>query len=396
MAVRPASAIQVRFAEPVSDIIEREGIIAAAVISGNRNFEGRISPHTRANYLASPPLVAAFALAGKVDIDFSTEPIGATPEGRPVFLKEIWPSSKEIGDLIRSVIRPELFLNSYAHIGDGNRAWNDIKTGDEPLYNWDKSSTYLLRPPFFDARSRSNLSDSIRGARVLLLLGNSVTTDHISPAGDIPEYSPAGEYLLNHKVLLKDFNSYGSRRGNHEVMSRGTFANIRIKNKIAAGVEGGVTRCFPDGELMQIHEAVQRYRAEATPLIVIAGKNYGTGSSRDWAAKGPYLLGVKAILAESFERIHRSNLVGMGVLPLEFLPGENAASLNLDGTELYSIENIYPLSPGKHIPIIAMKNQSAVIRFNTVLRINTPIEVHYLNDGGIMQTILLGLAKSEM
>ena len=377
----------------IIDVINKEKIIASAVISGNRNFEGRINPHIQANYLASPPLVIAFALAGTVDINLISEPLGITDAGMPVFLRDIWPTSKEIQGVLHEVISPIVFRNNYANIYSGNSAWNTIHPAKENLYRWEDSSTYLQPPPFFDNLNTSPSPESITGARVLLQLGDSITTDHISPAGEIPEHSPAGQFLIEHNVLPQDFNSYGSRRGNDQIMSRATFANIRIKNLLVPGVEGGFTRHFPDGKQMSVFDAAQCYRDEGIPLIIIAGKEYGIGSSRDWAAKGPLLLGVKAVLAESFERIHRSNLVGMGILPIEFLPGQNAASLGLDGSELYSIEGLNPYLPGKLINITAKKEGNTNIAFGTTLRMNSAMECQYIIDGGIMNTILLSLIE---
>ena len=378
-------------AQPIVDIVEKEKIIASAVLSGNRNFEGRVNPHVQANYLASPPLVVAYALAGTIDIDLTKDPIGYTTSGRSVFLKELWPSSKEIEKVLHEVIKPKIFTKNYSRIYDGNATWNTITSSEEKMYAWEDSSTYLQLPPFLENLGNAVASDSIRDARVLLKLGDSVTTDHISPAGDIPASSPAGKYLIEHQVLPQDFNSYGSRRGNDRIMTRGTFANIRIKNLLVPDMEGGVTRYFPCGEQMSVYDAAQRYQTEGTLLLILAGKEYGTGSSRDWAAKGPLLLGVKAVLAESFERIHRSNLVGMGVLPLEFLPGQTAASLGLDGSEAYTIQDLNPFKPGKRIWISARKVDNTTVTFEAIMRINTAIEAQYFKDGGIMNTILLGL-----
>jgi aconitate hydratase len=375
--------------QPIIDIVEKEKIIASAVISGNRNFEGRINPHVQANYLASPPLVVAYALAGTIDIDLTKDPLGISTSGRPVFLKDLWPSSKEIEKVLHEVIKPAIFTKNYASIYDGNDTWNAMTSSEGKLYDWKDSSTYLQLPPFLDNLGKAVTSDSIRDARVLLKLGDSVTTDHISPAGDIPASSTAGKYLIEHQVLPQDFNSYGSRRGNDRIMTRGTFANIRIKNLLIPDIEGGLTCYFPSGELMSVYDAAQRYQAEGTSLLILAGKEYGTGSSRDWAAKGPLLLGVKAVLVESFERIHRSNLVGMGVLPLEYLPGQTSASLGLDGSEVYTIHDLNPLKPGKRIRISAIKADKTALIFEAIIRINTAIEAQYFKDGGIMNTILL-------
>ena len=325
----------------VAKAVTENQLVAAAVLSGNRNFEGRVHPQVRANYLASPPLVVAYALAGTVDIDLDNEPLGKDRSGRPVYLRDIWPSQEEVAQAMERAIRPEMFRESYANVWDGNPTWNAIPVAGGALYEWRPDSTYIQEPPFFtDLSPEPQPIAEIRGARVLAVLGDSITTDHISPAGSIPEESPAGRYLIEHGVTKKDFNSYGSRRGNDRVMVRGTFANIRLKNQLVAGMEGGVTVHFPDGERMWIYDAAMRYKQEGVPLLVIAGKEYGSGSSRDWAAKGTLLLGIRAVLAESYERIHRSNLVGMGVLPLQFKEGENAASLGLTGQEVFDITGL--------------------------------------------------------
>jgi aconitate hydratase len=375
----------------VIDVIENQNMVASAVLSGNRNFEGRVSPQTIANYLASPPLVVAFALAGTVDINLTSDPIGYDKNNNPVYLKEIWPTSSEIQAVLMSVVKPKLFTDSYKDVYFSNDTWNNIKVGEDTLYEWEKNSTYLQSPPFFNDLRTNQQIQSIKNARVLLKLGDSITTDHISPAGAIPAKSPAGQYLIEHGVPLAEFNSFGSRRGNDLVMSRGTFGNIRIKNLLLSGVEGGLTIYLPDGDQMPIYDAAWRYQQDGTPLVVLAGKEYGTGSSRDWAAKGPMLLGVKVVLAESFERIHRSNLVGMGVLPLEFLPDQNASSLNLDGTEIFTFTDIEPLQPGKLISVKAEKSNGTIIKFDARLRIDTLIEIKYFKDGGIMNSILLDL-----
>ena len=375
----------------IVDIVENKKIIASAVLSGNRNFEGRVSPYTIANYLASPPLVVAFALAGTVDINLTNDPIGYDPDDQPVYLKDIWPSSSEIEMVLKSVVQPDLFSESYKDVYFGNQVWNDIETGENSLYKWDNDSTYLQMPPFFNDLGSNQQFQSIKGARVLVKLGDSVTTDHISPAGAIPLNSPAGQYLIDKNVDVRNFNSFGSRRGNDLIMTRGTFGNIRIKNQLLDGVEGGQTIYFPTGEQTSIFDAAERYQKQNIPLIVLAGKEYGTGSSRDWAAKGPMLLGVKAVVAESYERIHRSNLVGMGVLPLEYLPGQNVDSLKLDGTEIFNITGIEPLVPGKLIQVEAIKSNGTKIRFEAKIRIDTSIEVKYFRNGGIMNAILLDL-----
>ena len=375
-------------ADDVIQVIDKEKVLASAVLSGNRNFEGRINPYTQANYLASPPLVVAYALAGTIDIDLAKEPIGYGFDQNPVFLSDIWPSSLEIQDLLSSSIGPDLFRTSYQDIYTGNTKWNELPVEKSSLFNWSALSTYLQEPPFFLGSVSKKEPSSISGARILLLLGDSITTDHISPAGSIALNSPAGKFLLDHGIQVQDFNSYGSRRGNDQVMSRGTFANIRIKNLILPGTEGGHTIYHPTGDVMDIFSASQLYQKEGIPLIVIAGKEYGTGSSRDWAAKGPLLLGVKVVIAESFERIHRSNLVGMGILPLEFLPGQNASSLNLIGTEVISIDELLPIQPGKIITIRVENSQNEIKLIKVKLRIDTQIEIEYFHSGGIMNYIL--------
>lgn len=371
-------------------------LISVAVLSGNRNFEGRINPHVRANYLASPPLVVAYALAGTADIDLTSEPVGYDPDGRPVYLHEIWPSATEINDLIETTLNPNMFHERYADVFTGNETWNAIPVSGGDLYEWDPESTYIQEPPFFlDLSPDPPLITDIKGARVLALLGDSVTTDHISPAGAIPAQSPAGQFLLDQDVQPRDFNSFGSRRGNDRVMTRGTFGNIRLKNLLVPGTEGGFTHSFVSGKQTTIFEAAQEYKAEGIPLIVLAGKEYGTGSSRDWAAKGTALLGVKAVLAESFERIHRSNLVGMGVLPLEFLAGESVSSLGLTGEESFSTSGLSDdLSPGSTLQIEAVKPDGSALRFSATVRIDTAIEVEYYRNGGILHTVLREMATS--
>ncbi len=376
--------------EAIRNAVEEGNLAVAAVLSGNRNFEGRVSPHTKANYLASPPLVVAYALAGKVDIDFETEPIGYDPNGEPVYLREIWPSLEEVRSAIRQALKPELFEEEYANVYDGNEAWNEIPVTGGDVYDWPEDSTYIKEPPFFvDVTPEMPDISPITGAKVLLYLGDTVTTDHISPAGPIAPDSPAAKYLLEHGVPRSEWNSYGARRGNHEVMMRGTFANIRIRNKLVPGVEGGYTIYQPTGEQMSVFDAAMKYQADGTPLLVIAGKEYGTGSSRDWAAKGPQLLGVKAVIAESFERIHRSNLVGMGILPLQFKPGENAASLGLTGFETYDILGLdNEMKPGQVFTVRATDAEGHVKEFEVISRIDTPVEVEYYRNGGILHTVL--------
>jgi len=374
----------------VTEAVQEGELVAAAVLSGNRNFEGRISPIVKANYLASPPLVVAYALAGTVDIDLINDPIGDDKDGQPVYLRDIWPSQDEVLSVIQNSITPEMFKKQYGNVFDGNETWNAIAGGDNPVYNWDNTSTYIHEPPFFiDMPKEQQPVQPIKGARVLAYLGDSITTDHISPASDIPVDSPAGKYLIEHGIQKADFNTYGTRRGNHEVMIRGTFANIRLRNKLVAGSEGGITMHLPDGEVMSIFDASEKYIAEGTPLIVIAGAEYGTGSSRDWAAKGTILLGVKAVLAKSFERIHRSNLVMMGVLPLQFKEGEDAGTLNLTGRETFEILGINDdLTPKQEVKVVATAPDGTTTAFSMIARLDTEVEVHYYRNGGILQTVL--------
>jgi aconitate hydratase len=372
-------------------------LVAAAVLSGNRNFEGRIHPSVRANYLASPPLVVAYALAGTVDKDLLNEPLGMDRDGNPVYLRHIWPTNREVQQVIAEVVQPQMFREKYADVFSGNETWNAIQSGDSELYQWDAASTYIQEPPFFSELTRQlpEIQD-IRQARVLAVLGDSITTDHISPAGSISPDSPAGRYLIEHGVQPRDFNSYGSRRGNDRVMTRGTFANIRLKNRMLPGVEGGVTLHWPDGEQMSIYDAAMRYKAEGVPLIVLAGKEYGSGSSRDWAAKGTLLLGVKAVLAESFERIHRSNLVGMGVLPLVFKPGENVDSLGLTGKEVLTIQGLSNhIAPKSEVTVTARREDGSTLTFQAIARLDTPIEVNYYRNGGILHTVLRNLLQND-
>ncbi len=375
---------------PVHCAIEEGRLVAAAVLSANRNFEGRVSPDTRANYLASPPLVVAYALAGTLDVDLARDPVGHDPDGQPVFLEDIWPSPEEIDEAVREHVRPEDFERAYADVFDGNPRWNEVSVSGSEVFEWDPKSTYVREPPFFqDLTLRVPPVEPIEGARVLALMPDSTTTDHISPAGAIAASSPAARYLEEHGVERADFNSYGSRRGNHEVMMRGTFANIRIRNGLLPGVEGGLTVHQPSGERMSIWDAAERYRQEGTPLIVLAGKEYGTGSSRDWAAKGVCLQGVRAVIAESFERIHRSNLVGMGVLPLQFRPGESVAFLGLTGFEKYTISGLHEdLQPGQDLDVKAAADRGEAIEFQVICRIDTPFEVACYNNGGILHHVL--------
>ncbi len=381
--------------EPVADAIEENDIVAAAILSGNRNFEGRVNPLTRANYLASPPLVVAFAIAGRMDIDLTTEPLGKDQHGNDVFLKDIWPTTREIMDLLAKSSEPGVYRDIYADVNSLNPAWNSIQTLASDLYEWRKESTYVQEPPFFQNISpKVQPIQPVENARVLVLLGDSVTTDHISPAGAIPKDSPAADYLRKHGVKEEDFNTFGSRRGNDRVMVRGTFGNIRLNNLLVPEVEGGVTKHLPDGERMWIYDAAMRYKNENTPLIVIAGKEYGTGSSRDWAAKGTLLLGVRAVLAESFERIHRSNLVGMGVLPLQFKDNENAEILEFDGTELFSLQLDNNITVGQDIAVKAVKDDGQVNTFSVKLRLDSPVEIEYYRNGGILHTVLRQLFRS--
>ncbi len=398
----------------VAKAVSSGNLVAAAVISGNRNFEGRVHPLVKANYLASPPLVVAYALAGTVDIDLAAEPIGMGNDNRSVYLKDIWPTTQEILDTVASSLDAQMFREKYAHVFTGNDLWNQIKVTESDLYQWNEDSTYIQHPPFFQSMTLdvAHITE-IKGARLLALLGDSISTDHISPAGDIAADSPAGKHLQAHGVVVRDFNSYGSRRGNDRVMTRGTFANIRLKNLLVPGVEGNVTIYFepPDGgprtvdgqpaivhgQRMPIFDAAMKYKKNSVPTIVIAGKEYGTGSSRDWAAKGTLLLGVKAVIAESFERIHRSNLVGMGVLPLKFMPGENAESLGLKGDEIFDIECLRDdMPPQGSLNVRVRKPDGRVELFETQALLNTPAEVEYYRNGGILQTVLRNMVKSAV
>ncbi len=376
--------------DAVGKAVSENQLVAAAVLSGNRNFEGRIHPHVKANYLASPPLVVAYAIAGTVDIDLTKDPIGRDRQGNPVYLRDIWPSQEEIAETMSRAIQPAMFQKSYGNVWDGNPAWNAIPARGGELYAWSEVSTYIQEPPFFaELTPAPPAIGDIRGARVLAVLGDSVTTDHISPAGDIPVDGPAGRYFIDRGIEKKDFNSFGSRRGNDRVMVRGTFANIRLKNLLVPGTEGGVTVHLPDAERMSIYDAAMRYKDEGVPLLVIAGKEYGSGSSRDWAAKGTLLLGVKAVLAETYERIHRSNLVGMGVLPLQFKDGENAATLGLTGHEAFDIIGLgVDIHPRQEISISAVRPDGTRIHFNAVARLDSHVEVDYYRNGGILPTVL--------
>ena len=380
--------------EPVSQAIQAGNHSVCSVLSGNRNFEGRVHPEVRMNYLASPPLVVAYAIAGRMDIDLFNEPLGEGRDGNPVYLKDIWPSQAEIAACESASVSAEQFRRCYRSVFEGNERWQRLDSPEGALFAWDPDSTYIKNPPYFEGmRLQPDPVIDITGARVLALLGDSVTTDHISPAGAIKPDSPAGRYLIEHGVKPEDFNSLGARRGNHEVMMRGTFANIRLRNRLAPGTEGGVTVHLPDGEQMSIFDAAMKYREEGVPCIVIAGKEYGSGSSRDWAAKGPKLLGVRAVIAESYERIHRSNLVGMGILPLEFLPGENAETLGLSGREQYDIIGLGDGS-AKEVTVIATDEDGGSRRFQARVRIDTPQEVEYYRHGGILPYVLRQLATA--
>ncbi|MGC4092441.1 MAG: aconitate hydratase AcnA [Polyangiaceae bacterium] len=381
--------------DPISRSIQEGELVAASVLSGNRNFEGRISPDVRANYLASPPLVVAYALAGRIDIDFEKEPLGTGANGTPVFLREIWPAPDVVSRVVGEHVTAEMYAKEYADVFEGDERWRAVPVPAGQRFAWDGDSTYVRKPTFFENMSLepSPLKD-ITGARVLLMLGDSVTTDHISPAGNIAKTSSAAKYLMEHGVEPKDFNQYGARRGNHEVMMRGTFANVRLRNALVPGVEGSFTRHLPTGEQLSVYEASMKYQADQVPLMVLAGKEYGSGSSRDWAAKGTFMLGIRAVIAESYERIHRSNLIGMGVLPLEFLAGQNRDSLGLNGEEVFSIEGIASgLAPRKKITVKATAADGSSKSFDVLARIDTAVELDYYKHGGILQYVLRSLMK---
>jgi aconitate hydratase len=382
--------------EPVSAAVQEGELVAVAVLSGNRNFEGRIHPQVRANYLASPPLVVAYALAGRMDLDLYSEPLGNDPQGAPVYLKDIWPTADEIRDEVRRSVKSEMFKKEYGNVFEGDERWKNMPTPEGELFQWDPNSTYVREAPFFTGMTRAPQEPrDITGARVLALLGDSITTDHISPVGSIERNGPAARYLTEHGVAPKDFNQYGARRGNHEVMMRGTFANVRLKNMLAPGTEGGVTVHLPEKKPMSIYDAAMQYQKEGTPLIVIAGKEYGTGSSRDWAAKGPRLLGIKAAIAESFERIHRSNLIGMGILPLVFKPGENLKSHDLTGFEKFDFLGIGSgLKLRQELTVKATRDDGKVTEFNVICRIDTPAELEYYRHGGILEYVLRQLLQN--
>jgi aconitate hydratase len=382
--------------ENISKAVDEGDLLVTSVLSGNRNFEGRVNPQTRGNYLASPPLVVAYALAGTMTRDLLKDPLGEDKDGKPVYLKDIWPTTREIADLVGASLTAEMFRGRYGNVFEGPKEWQEIKVTESETFDWNAGSTYVQHPPYFEnmAPEPDDIKD-VTGARPLLIMGDSVTTDHISPAGSFKPDTPAGQYLMEHQVRPADFNSYGSRRGNHEVMMRGTFANIRIKNEMVPGVEGGFTKHMPDGEQMPVYDAAMKYQAENVPLVVIGGKEYGTGSSRDWAAKGTLLLGVKAVLVESFERIHRSNLVGMGVLPLQFKDGQNRQTLKLDGSETYDITGIEGgIAPRQDITVTINRADGSAETITVLCRIDTEDEVEYYRNGGILQYVLRNIAKA--
>ncbi len=383
-------------ADPIVDAIEENRLVAASVLSGNRNFEGRVHANVRANYLASPPLVVAYSLAGTVTKDLTKEPVGTGGDGQPVYLKDIWPTQAEVDGVVRSAVTRDMFQARYADVFKGPPQWQAIRVeADSDTYRWNSGSTYVQNPPYFEGMTAEvKPTESIRGARVLAVLGDSITTDHISPAGSIRKTSPAGEYLLEHQVRQADFNSYGARRGNHEVMMRGTFANIRIRNEMVPGTEGGVSNHYPSGEVAPIYDVAMRYKREGVPLVVFGGKEYGTGSSRDWAAKGTFLLGVKAVVAESFERIHRSNLVGMGVLPLTFCDGQDRKGLGITGEEVIDVLGLEALRARMHLELVIHRPGGAVDRTRVLCRVDTADEVEYYKNGGILHYVLRGMAKA--
>jgi aconitate hydratase len=387
--------------EEISNAIEEGKLVAASVLSGNRNFEGRIHGDVKANYLMSPPLVVAYALAGRIDIDLTTEPLGNDSDGNPIYLRDIWPSQLEVQQVIERSVKSEMFQKSYAEVFGGDENWASLHVPEGDQFAWDDDSTYVKNPPYFVdmGKQAPDTVPDISGARVIALLGDSVTTDHISPAGSIKASSPAGKYLMERGIEPRDFNSYGSRRGNHEVMMRGTFANVRLRNKLAPGTEGGFTTYLPTGDVTSIFEASMQYQADNVPLMVLAGKEYGSGSSRDWAAKGPALLGIRAVIAESYERIHRSNLVGMGVLPLQFRDGENVESLGLNGHETFSIAGLSDgiannFANGRTVQVHAQSPEGDEKTFEAIVRIDTPQEINYYQHGGILQYVLRQLLNA--
>ncbi len=381
--------------ETISAAIHEGDLVAVSVLSGNRNFEGRVSPDVRANYLASPPLVVAYALAGRIDIDFSSEPLGQSPDGTNVFLKDIWPSTKDISETVQTHVTSKMYREEYAEVFAGDAAWRALPVPEGSRFSWSEDSTYVRKPTFFENMSIEPAPvKDISGARVLAVLGDSVTTDHISPAGNIAKNSAAAAYLVSHGVKPADFNQYGARRGNHEVMMRGTFANVRLRNQLVPGVEGSVTRYLPTNEQTSIFDASVKYKADNTPLLILAGKEYGSGSSRDWAAKGTFMLGVRAVIAESYERIHRSNLIGMGLLPLQYLDGQNRESLGLSGEETYAIAGVASgLAPGVKLTVTASAADGWEKKFEVLARIDTLVELDYYKHGGILQFVLRQLLK---
>jgi aconitate hydratase len=382
--------------DPVTKAVTEGKLTVAAVLSGNRNFEGRVNPLVKANYLASPPLVVAYAIAGRIDLDLVRDPLGSGKDGQPVYLRDIWPADEEIDQAVSASVRREMFEKQYSVVFEGDSHWRNIRTATGDLFQWEPESTYIRHPPYFENMTDpSAAAQDLTGLRVLALLGDSITTDHISPAGSIAKDSPAARYLIEHGVAPPDFNQYGARRGNHEVMMRGTLANIRLRNMLASGAEGAWTTHQPSGGKMFIYDASVRYKAEGVGLLIIAGKEYGSGSSRDWAAKGVQLLGVRAVIAESYERIHRSNLVGMGVLPLEFLPGENRESLGLAGTETFSIEGVAEgIATTRRATVRAEHASGGVKMFTVRVRVDTPTEADYYRHGGILPYVLRQLAAT--
>jgi aconitate hydratase len=382
--------------DAIVDAIEDNQLVAVSVLSGNRNFEGRVHANVRANYLASPPLVVAYSILGTMNEDITTVALGTSKDGKPVYLKDIWPTNKEIADMVAKFLSRAQFLKRYGEVFKGPKQWQAIQVeAGAQTYRWSDSSTYVKNPPYFDGMTMAvgEITD-IKAARILSLLADSITTDHISPAGSIKKASPAGEYLMERQIAQRDFNSYGARRGNHDVMMRGTFANIRIKNEMVPGIEGGITKHYPSGDVMPIYDAAMRYKAAGVPLVVIGGKEYGTGSSRDWAAKGTMLLGVKAVIAESFERIHRSNLVGMGVLPLVFMNGMDRKSLAFTGEEVLDIEGLTALKPRMELSLVIHRAGGVVDKVPVLCRVDTLDEVEYYRHGGILQYVLRGMAKA--
>ncbi len=381
--------------QPIADAIDAGNITVGSVLSGNRNFEGRVHPQVKANYLASPPLVVAYALAGSLKINLATDPVGKDRDGNDVFLKDIWPSNAEVQAALNDHLSQQMFEERYANVLDGPKEWQAIKVSGGETYQWNSGSTYVQNPPYFEGMTAEpGAVSNIVGARSLAMLGDSITTDHISPAGSIASGGPAGAYLTEHQVRPVDFNSYGARRGNHQVMMRGTFANIRIRNQLAPGTEGGVTKHLPSGEVMSIYDAAQQDKAEGVPLVVIGGQEYGAGSSRDWAAKGTYLLGIKAVIVESFERIHRSNLVGMGVLPLMFTNGQNRETLKLDGSETFDITGVTDLKPRMEMDCTINRADGSKEKIKLLCRIDTLDEVDYYKNGGILQYVLRNMMKA--